>query len=93
MAYACGDSAHAAPAPKVCPTPFSAEEAPAYTCLNDTAGVPTWTFVAPSADLFEGKELAGAHYVGPTWEALDGSTVVADSRRLTRPVETSGARR
>ena len=35
-------------------------------------------FRAPEADLF-GKRgrIAGSHYAGPTWEGLDGSTVVA----------------
>lgn len=37
-----------------------------------------WTFKAPEADLFDaaGKRI-GKHYGGPTWEANDGSKVVA----------------
>lgn len=38
-----------------------------------------WTFVAPSATLFESQYffgMAGTHYAGPTWESLSGSKVV-----------------
>src|SRR5262249_48101340 len=37
-----------------------------------------WVFTAPEADLFDeaGKKV-GKHYDGPTWEANDGSKVVA----------------
>lgn len=40
----------------------------------------SWTFVAPVADLFADAGLkgkVGTHYVGPTWESLSGSKVVA----------------
>ncbi|HKO94444.1 MAG TPA: DUF3455 domain-containing protein [Polyangiaceae bacterium] len=47
-----------------------------YDCKTNADGNPAWTFRAPEADLFSGKHLAGIHYAGPTWEALDGSTVV-----------------
>jgi hypothetical protein len=47
-----------------------------YVCTAADAGY-SWVFKAPEADLFfPGKHLAGSHYAGPTWEALDGSTVV-----------------
>lgn len=38
-----------------------------------------WTFRAPEADLSDrtGK-IVGKHYAGPTWEAKDGSKVVAE---------------
>jgi hypothetical protein len=44
-----------------------------YAC-NGTA----WNFVAPHADLYDthGRTL-GTHFAGPTWQAKDGSTVVA----------------
>jgi hypothetical protein len=36
-----------------------------------------WTFKEPVAELFDGRgEKVGTHYAGPTWEWLDGSTVV-----------------
>jgi hypothetical protein len=41
---------------------------------NDT----TWTFISPSATLFDDAEMkhaVGIHYSGPTWEGLDGSKV------------------
>jgi len=47
-----------------------------YDCKTNADGAAVWTFRAPEADLFSGKHLAGIHYAGPTWEALDGSTVV-----------------
>ncbi|MBY0574694.1 MAG: DUF3455 domain-containing protein [Undibacterium sp.] len=38
-----------------------------------------WTFVAPEAELFNRDTTkAGKHYAGPSWEALDGSKVVAE---------------
>jgi len=44
-----------------------------YRC-NGTA----WALVAPRADLYgENGKLLATHYAGPTWEALDGSTVKA----------------
>ena len=37
-----------------------------------------WTFVAPTADLWNpAGEKIGTHYAGPTWEAADGSKVAA----------------
>jgi hypothetical protein len=48
-----------------------------YSC-NATASGPKWGFVAPRADLYgtNGKLIA-THFGGPTWEAKDGSWVVA----------------
>jgi uncharacterized protein DUF3455 len=47
-----------------------------YICNNGSAG-PTWTFVAPQANLIndDGK-LIGTHFIGPTWQGNDGSAVV-----------------
>jgi hypothetical protein len=49
-----------------------------YVCRATSSGF-AWQFLAPDADLFKQQNgnIAGAHYAGPTWEALDGSTVVA----------------
>lgn len=55
-----------------------AEGVQIYVCQVPAAGgSPAWTLKAPDAQLF-GKHgrLIGTHYFGPTWEALDGSTVV-----------------
>lgn len=45
---------------------------------NVPAGGYAWTFLAPQANLFndEGK-LVGTHFIGPTWQSNDGSSVVA----------------
>ena len=47
-----------------------------YACQAPATGA-AWVFQAPDADLFwKNGRLAGSHYGGgPTWEALDGSTV------------------
>jgi FtsP/CotA-like multicopper oxidase with cupredoxin domain len=48
-----------------------------YSC-NSTSGRPTWGFVAPRANLYgENGQLVATHFGGPTWEARDGSWVVA----------------
>lgn len=48
-----------------------------YSC-NATAAGSSWTFVAPRADLYgHNGKLIGTHFAGPTWEARDGSQVVA----------------
>ena len=44
-----------------------------YSC-NGTA----WTLVAPRANLYDRRgKLLGTHFAGPTWQAKDGSKVVA----------------
>jgi hypothetical protein len=43
-----------------------------YTC--NAAGA--WVFVAPDAEVYRGNQVFIHHYAGPTWEWLDGSTVV-----------------
>jgi hypothetical protein len=47
-----------------------------YDCKVGTAGTLAWVFRAPEADLLWHGHLVGTHYAGPTWEGLDGSTVV-----------------
>jgi len=54
-----------------------------YTCLPDP-NAPTdggvsgiWTFKAPSATLYNSHCcVAATHFAGPTWQSVDGSTVV-----------------
>jgi hypothetical protein len=50
-----------------------------YMCIANNTPTGTtyaWTFVAPSANLLndEGK-LVGTHFIGPTWQGNDGSSV------------------
>jgi len=48
-----------------------------YRC-NAASGGFAWGLVAPRADLYDDHgKLIVTHYGGPTWEARDGSTVVA----------------
>ena len=54
-----------------------------YQCMSK-AGEPStyeWAFRAPEAALADrsGRSL-GKHYAGPTWESLDGSTVVGEAK-------------
>jgi hypothetical protein len=42
-----------------------------YSC-NGTA----WTFVAPRANLYQGRRFVISHFAGPTWMHPDGSHVV-----------------
>lgn len=53
-----------------------AEGVQIYDCKAATDGTPTWTFRAPVAELTLFGHVVITHYAGPTWEALDGSTVV-----------------
>ena len=52
-----------------------------YECAPkpDDASTYVWIFKSPEASLADasGKPL-GKHYAGPTWESLDGSTVVGE---------------
>ena len=43
-----------------------------YSC--NAAGA--WVFVAPDAEVYRDNQTFIHHYAGPTWEWLDGSTVV-----------------
>ena len=52
-----------------------------YECTTDSAKGYQWRFKGPEARLVDrgGRDL-GKHYGGPTWEAPDGSKVVAEVR-------------
>ncbi len=54
---------------------WHAEGVQIYVCTAGASGA-SWVFKAPDANLYREGRLVGAHYAGPTWEALDGSTVV-----------------
>jgi hypothetical protein len=54
-----------------------AEGVQIYDCKPGADAAPAWVFRAPEAELYNVLGWhAGKHYAGPTWEALDGSTVV-----------------
>lgn len=68
------------PAGQVLQLEARAAGAQIYECQAKPDGSGTdWVFKAPEATLADraGKPL-GKHYAGPTWEALDGSTVVGE---------------
>ncbi len=47
-----------------------------YTCTAATPGAAlVWTLKAPHAVLTKASEVAAIHFVGPSWEAADGSLV------------------
>jgi hypothetical protein len=56
---------------------FSGVGVQVYMCTAAANGAFTWLFVAPQANLLtdEGK-LIGTHFIGPTWQGNDGSSVV-----------------
>jgi hypothetical protein len=57
---------------------LQAEGVQIYDCKAAADGSVAWVFRAPEADLLgRHGRVAGSHYAGPTWEAIDGSTVVA----------------
>lgn len=50
-----------------------------YECRvkKDQPAAYEWAFVAPEADLFDGRgNRIGRHYAGPHWEASDGSKIL-----------------
>ena len=52
-----------------------------YACkaVDKDPGKFDWAFIAPEAALLDhGGNRVGKHYVGPTWEANDGSKVVGE---------------
>jgi hypothetical protein len=53
---------------------YSAKGVQIYRCGDDGR----WMFQAPSAQLYDDDDqLVAEHFSGPTWQAADGSTVVA----------------
>jgi hypothetical protein len=58
---------------------FAASGVQIYRCLPSAtvAGSYAWSFIAPEATLFNARgRVAGHHFAGPTWQAMDGSKVV-----------------
>jgi uncharacterized protein DUF3455 len=47
-----------------------------YACTSAKAGeAPAWSLDGPHALLGTRKDILGTHFAGPTWQALDGSSV------------------
>ena len=47
-----------------------------YACAAAKPGeAPAWTLEGPHATLSQGDEVVGIHFGGPSWQALDGSSV------------------
>ena len=59
-----------------------------YICRQSSAGY-AWTFVAPAATLVDdkGKQIM-THFAGPTWQAKDGSKVIAQVDGVTASPST-----
>jgi Protein of unknown function (DUF3455) len=49
-----------------------------YVCTKSAAGTLNWTFREPVASLLEEAKTVGRHFVGPTWEFVDGSRVMGE---------------
>jgi hypothetical protein len=62
----------------VCVARLQAAGAQIYVCAKDPAGALNWTFREPVAALLEEGKTVGRHFVGPTWEFVDGSRVVGE---------------
>ena len=96
--FASGASASAVDVPATLRPPVNQElmlELPArgvqvYECASSSEAVPRfeWKFKGPEAVLFDraGRPM-GSHYGGPTWEAPDGSTIVAEVSARANAVE------
>jgi hypothetical protein len=67
----------------------SATGAQVYTCSRNPAGARSWLLKGPEAQLFDlENKPVGKHYAGPTWEGLDGGTVVGEIKASMRaPVD------
>jgi Protein of unknown function (DUF3455) len=63
---------------------FGASGVQRYACAQDGA---KWTFVEPIAELYDKHgRVAGQHFRGPTWAALDRSTVSAAQPALAAAI-------
>jgi FtsP/CotA-like multicopper oxidase with cupredoxin domain len=99
--WSLAQSAHAGPRAAVVPSAIAVTGAHKVFLVVDAVGVQiyacratasgfAWTFVAPRADLYgRNGKLVGTHYAGPTWEARDGSTVVAQRVNGVTPDATA----
>jgi hypothetical protein len=82
----------AAPANQVVLLEAFAAGVQVYECAGDAGNDASfqWRFKGPEADLTDGRgRPIGKHYRGPTWESLDGSTVVAEVRAQAKSPDAS----
>jgi hypothetical protein len=49
-----------------------------YVCAKNAGGALNWMFREPVAALLAEGKTVGRHFVGPTWEFVDGSRVVGE---------------
>jgi hypothetical protein len=49
-----------------------------YVCAKNAGGALNWMFRGPVAALLKEGKTVGRHFVGPTWEFVDGSRVVGE---------------
>ena len=56
-----------------------AEGAQVYECKAGADGKLAWAFREPIASLLVDGKTVGRHFAGPTWEHVDGSSVIARS--------------
>jgi hypothetical protein len=63
-----------------------------YACRNTAPATFGWVLVGPKAVLIndDGTDF-GTHSAGPTWTALDGSTIAADSAHPLQQISRAGA--
>jgi uncharacterized protein DUF3455 len=55
---------------------FPATGVQIYACsAPKEGGAPAWVLEGPHAVLNAGRDVAGIHFAGPTWQALDGSSL------------------
>jgi hypothetical protein len=84
-------SALAAPAEHGLAFELRADGVQIYSCAQPAGAVrPAWALQAPEATLVDERgEQAGKHGAGPTWEALDGSSVVGAKVESATPDPTA----
>jgi hypothetical protein len=93
---ALANAAHAGPTPPTVPADIQVEAGNKVFALGHATGVQiyacngtAWTFVAPRANLFDDHgRFRISHFAGPTWQHLDGSSVVGE---LVNPAPVEGA--
>ncbi|HVI73954.1 MAG TPA: DUF3455 domain-containing protein [Anaeromyxobacteraceae bacterium] len=63
-----------------------AEGVQIYACASSSGAAASWALQAPEAALIDRRGVrAGTHGAGPTWEALDGSSVVGAKVEAATP--------
>jgi hypothetical protein len=87
--------AQAAPSPAQVPESIAVPEGPKLFLVGHAEGVQihtcngsAWTLLAPRADLYDDRHnLIATQFGGPSWQAKDGSTVLAQRAAPPHPVD------